>query len=63
MTSAVPTTAPEPSVLERLRRRHRWINHLIRTATQYAERHGDLGLGLVLAVALAVVVLGDFPPE
>ena len=41
MTAVAPETAPARFGLERLRRRHAWIDHLVRAATQYAERHGD----------------------
>jgi membrane protein len=33
--------ADEPSKLEQLRARHQWLDHIIRAATRYTERHGD----------------------
>ncbi|HEY2223734.1 YhjD/YihY/BrkB family envelope integrity protein [Actinomycetospora sp.] len=73
MTSAVHTTAPAPSRLDRLRRRHGWIDHLVRAATSYLESHGDhyaaaityfsvVALVPMLMVAFAVagyLLLGD----
>jgi membrane protein len=71
--AAVPATAGGPSVLDRLRRRHGWIDHLVRAAWQYLERHGDhyaaaityfsvVALVPLLMIAFAVagyVLLGD----
>jgi membrane protein len=62
-----------PTGLEGLRRRHGWIDHLVRAAMQYLERHGDhyaaaityfsvVALVPLLMVAFAVagyVLLGD----
>ncbi len=73
MTEAAPETATARSGLERLRRRHAWIDHLVRAATQYLERHGDhyaaavtyfsvVALVPMLMIAFAVagyVLLGD----
>jgi membrane protein len=73
VTPAVPTTGGDPSVLDRLRRRHGWIDHLVRAALQYLERHGDhyaaavtyfsvVALVPLLMIAFAVagyVLLGD----
>jgi membrane protein len=70
---AVPAAAGRPSVLERLRRRYGWIDHLVRAAWQYLERHGDhyaaaityfsvVALVPLLMIAFAVagyVLLGD----
>jgi membrane protein len=33
--------ADKPSKLEQLRARYQWLDHVIRAATRYAERHGD----------------------
>jgi membrane protein len=30
-----------PSRLERLRRRHPWLDHLVRAEERYTDRHGD----------------------
>lgn len=63
----------DPSVLDRLRRRHGWIDHLVRAAWQYLERHGDhyaaaityfsvVALVPLLMIAFSVagyVLLGD----
>jgi membrane protein len=35
------TDEPEPSRFERLRARFPWLDHLVRAATRYTERHGD----------------------
>ena len=73
MTAVAPETAPARFGLERLRRRHAWIDHLVRAATQYAERHGDqyaaaityfsvVSLVPMVMIAFAVagyVLLGD----
>jgi membrane protein len=31
----------KPSLLERLRARYRWLDHLVRAGQRYSERHGD----------------------
>ncbi len=73
MTATVPATARDRFGLERLRRRHGWIDHLVRAAVQYAERHGDhyaaavtyfsvVALVPMVMIAFAVagyVLLGD----
>src|SRR4051812_40613080 len=74
VSSATATaTAPRRFGLEGLRRRHAWIDHLVRAAAQYLERHGDhyaaaityfsvVALVPLLMVAFAVagyVLLGD----
>jgi membrane protein len=70
---AAPETAAARFGLERLRRRHAWIDHLVRAGTQYLERHGDhyaaavtyfsvVALVPMLMIAFAVagyVLLGD----
>jgi membrane protein len=33
--------ADEPSKIEQLRARYRWLDHLVRAGTRYTERHGD----------------------
>ena len=73
MTAAAPETVAARFGLDRLRRRHAWIDHLVRAATQYLERHGDhyaaaityfsvVALVPMLMIAFAVagfVLLGD----
>jgi membrane protein len=36
-----PNKAEKPSKLAQLRDRHEWLDHLLRAATRYTERHGD----------------------
>lgn len=38
---AVEEKPKKPSLLERLRARHEWLDHVLRAATRYTERHGD----------------------
>ena len=39
--AAEDAKADKPSAIERLRVRHPWLDHLVRAATRYTERHGD----------------------
>ena len=32
---------PKPSLVERLRERYEWLDHLVRAGARYTERHGD----------------------
>jgi membrane protein len=41
MTGVAAPADEKPSRLERLRARHEWLDHLVRAATRYTERHGD----------------------
>jgi membrane protein len=50
-----PTT---PSRLDRLRRRHPWLDHLVRAEERYTERHGDhYAAGITYFSVLALVPL------
>lgn len=37
----MPTQPAKPSKLAELRRRHPWLDHLVRAGARYTERHGD----------------------
>jgi membrane protein len=53
--SEQPTT---PSRLERLRRRHPWLDHLVRAEERYTDRHGDhYAAGITYFSVLALVPL------
>ncbi|WP_232663877.1 inner membrane protein YhjD [Pseudonocardia sp. TRM90224] len=66
---------PKPSLLERLRAKHAWLDHMIRAGTRYTERHGDhyaaaitffsvLSLVPLLMIAFAVAgYILAFQPE
>jgi membrane protein len=41
MTGVAAPADEKPSRLEQLRARHEWLDHLVRAATRYTERHGD----------------------
>lgn len=42
-TTEAPSTtdAAEPTMLEKLRAKYPWLDHLVRAATRYTEKHGD----------------------
>ncbi len=40
-TTEDPATTAEPTMLEKLRSRYPWLDHLVRAATRYTEKHGD----------------------
>jgi membrane protein len=40
-TTDTGTGAAEPTQLEKLRARYPWLDHLVRAATRYTEKHGD----------------------
>jgi membrane protein len=53
--SEQPTT---PSLLERLRLRHPWLDHLVRAEERYTNRHGDhYAAGITYFSVLALVPL------
>jgi membrane protein len=41
MTAVAAPADEKPSMLQRLRARHEWLDHLLRAATRYTERHGN----------------------
>jgi membrane protein len=41
MTGVAERADETPSMLERLRGRHEWLDHLVRAGVRYTERHGD----------------------
>jgi membrane protein len=41
MTAVAAPAEEKPSMIERLRARHEWLDHMVRAATRYTERHGD----------------------